>query len=314
MKSRLGDDAKVEFQTWLAEDKFADEKEEALFEWWNQSESAVTKETFDSLASVKSKAQQKAKGSRERLIIWRYAAAIVCVICATAAYLLSANPEKNTEMVEYFTQAALMDTICLPDGSLVQTNSRTILLYSETFGKDHRTIYLSGEANFKVKKNEKIPFIVKSKEFSVTALGTEFNVHSYMEDSFFKAVLIEGSIKIQQKGNQDDYTLKPKDQFLYNKRNEEYSIAKVDLRDATAWQRGELIFRSTTIPEILEAMERKYGVSFQYRSNIFNNDKYTFRFKRESSLEDMLDIIKSVSGTFDYRKDEDSFYISSLHR
>ncbi|NDV69905.1 FecR family protein [Dysgonomonas sp. 25] len=313
-KACLGDSAKIKFQNWLTEDTLADEKEEALFEWWNQSNPTVTKDTLEALASVKSKAQQIREGSKKRLIIWRYAAAIVLILCSTTVYLFSRTAEPDAEVIEYFTQAGEMDTIHLPDGSIIQTNSRTILLYNESFGKDNRTIYLSGEANFKVQKNEELPFIVKSKEFSVTALGTEFDVYSYLEDPYFRTVLISGSVKIQQKGNVDDYTLYPKDQFLYNRQNEEYSISKVDIQEVTAWQRGEFIFRSATIPDILCAMERKYGVSFQYKSNIFNEDKYTFRFKRESSLDDMLEIIKSVSANFDYKQTGESYHITAVSR
>lgn len=92
--------------------------------------------------------------------------------------------------------------------------------------------------------------------------------------------------------------------------DEAYNISKVDLYEATAWQRGELVFRSVTIEEVLQSLERKYSVSFQYRSNVFNNDKYNFRFKKESSLNDIMDIIRSVEGNFSYRIIEDSVYIN----
>ena len=38
-----------------------------------------------------------------------------------------------------------MNVIELPDGSKVQTNSGTILLYPEVFKGDTRTVYLIGE-------------------------------------------------------------------------------------------------------------------------------------------------------------------------
>ena len=312
-RGHLGEEAKVKFQDWLADEKFAEEKEEALLEWWNQSGNVVTKDTFDSLASVKSKAQRQRKdrGSKRGVILWRYAAAIVLMICSTTIYLFTQREDKHAGMIEYFTQAGQMDTIYLPDGSVVQTNSRTIILYSESFGEDNRTVYLSGEANFKVQKNEELPFIVQAKDFSVTALGTELDVSSYFEDPYFRTFLVEGSIKVQKDGQENSYILKPNEQFLYDKQNEEYGITRIDLYEATAWQRGDLIFRSITIPEILHTMERKYAVSFQYKSSVFNDDKYTFKFKKESSLNDMLEVIKGVSANFDYKQRGDSYYITS---
>lgn len=310
-KGHLGEEAKVKFQNWLVDDKFAEEKEKALLEWWEQTNNVVTKDTFDSLAFVKSKAQQKDRRSKKRLIVWRYAAAIILMICSTAIYLFTQGRDKQVGMIECFTQAGQMDTIYLPDGSVVQTNSRTIILYAESFGEDNRTIYLSGEANFKVQKNEELPFIVQTKDFSVTALGTELDVSSYFEDPYFKTFLIEGSIKVQKTGQENSYILKPNEQFLYDKQDEEYGITRIDLYEATAWQRGEFIFRSATIPDIFQILERRYAVSFQYKSSVFNDDKYTFKFKKESSLNDMLEVIKGVSAKFDYNQRGDSYYITS---
>lgn len=56
-------------------------------------------------------------------------------------------------MVEKFTSYGELNSVVLPDGSTVQTNSGTLLFYPESFKGDTRTVYLMGEANFKVKKN-----------------------------------------------------------------------------------------------------------------------------------------------------------------
>ena len=49
-----------------------------------------------------------------------------------------------------------------------------------------------GEANFKVNPDKKHPFIVKANDYQVTALGTEFNVNAYPENSELMATLLEG--------------------------------------------------------------------------------------------------------------------------
>ena len=45
------------------------------------------------------------------------------------------------------------------------------LLYPEKFTGETRSVYLIGEANFKVKPDKKHPFIVKANDYQVTALG-----------------------------------------------------------------------------------------------------------------------------------------------
>lgn len=309
-KSKLDEDAKTEFHNWLTEDDdLASEKEGALYNLWNQTENMPSKGILDSLAIVKLRAKINSEQKRSKLIVWKYAVAIVLILSVTSIYLFTNNNSKEIKFVEHFSPAGQIDLITLPDGSIVRTNSRSILVYPESFGEDTRVLYLSGEANFDVKRNEDLPFIVKTKDFSVTALGTEFDVFSYAEESTFKATLIKGSIQINRNDNQGNYLLKVKEQFVYNRQEEEYSISKVDLYEATSWQRGELVFRSVTIKDILSSLERKFAVSFQYKSNVFNDDKFTFRFKKESTLPEVLDIIKEVSGGFQYKKIGDSYYI-----
>jgi ferric-dicitrate binding protein FerR (iron transport regulator) len=184
-----------------------------------------------------------------------------------------------------------------------------MIMYPENYGKKTRTVYLVGEANFKVHKNEAVPFVVKSKNFSVTALGTEFDVLAYPEDACFKATLITGSIKIQQNSCSPGYILKPNEQFAYNDITQHYSIESVDLYDATSWQRNELVFNRATLVEVFDALERHYGVSFQYNSRIFNDDKYNFRFKKHTSVSCIMDIIMEVTGDFTCKKTGDSYHI-----
>jgi hypothetical protein len=101
--------------------------------------------------------------------------------------------------------------------------------------------------------------------------------------------------------NQTDFILdNPGAQFVYHTILKQYAINHVDLYDETAWQRGELVFRGTTIREILTTLERKYDISLQCKLPLLNEDKYNFHFKRETSLFEILKIIETVAGKFDY--------------
>lgn len=89
------------------------------------------------------------------------------------------------------------EDIFLPDGSRVSMNSRSMLLYPEQFTGKYRSVFLIGEANFKVKANKNKPFIVKTNDFQITALGTEFNVSAYTEDNNVFTTLITGSVLVE---------------------------------------------------------------------------------------------------------------------
>ena len=74
----------------------------------------------------------------------------------------------------------LVSKITLPDGSEVWLNSGSKLHYPKQFVGDHRKVYLSGEAYFKVSSDKKHRFdVALSNGITVSAYGTEFNINAY---------------------------------------------------------------------------------------------------------------------------------------
>ena len=82
----------------------------------------------------------------------------------------------SCKLVEYIVPMGERGELTLPDGTKVQINSESSIIYPKSFRGDTRTVYLSGEANFDVHKDKKHPFIVKTSLLSVRALGTKFNI------------------------------------------------------------------------------------------------------------------------------------------
>jgi ferric-dicitrate binding protein FerR (iron transport regulator) len=299
-KHELDSHTRETFHKWLIHKEYAAEKEDALRQLWNQTENAPTTDTIASLSSLKLKSYFNTKKKHVILAVWKYAAAIVFMISATAACLFTNYTSQKISFAEQFVGTGQADTLILPDGSAIVANSGSIILYPDNFGDETRTLYLSGEANFKVVKNPEIPFIVKSKHAAVMALGTEFNVSTYADDQKLKVTLISGSVKVETIDNQTDFILDNSgEQFVYHTALKQYAINQVDIDDETAWQRGELVFRGTTLREILTALERKYDILLQCKLP-FNEDKYNFHFKRRTTLPEILEIIEMVAGKFDY--------------
>jgi ferric-dicitrate binding protein FerR (iron transport regulator) len=296
------------FHQWLVDHHFETEKAEVLLRLWNEAANAPAEDTLTALASLKLKLKFNQQRTIGLLAVWRYAAAIVLCLSLAAAYVFTQQSPPLPAFTEHFTGDGQSEMLELPDGSFLQTNSTTLVIYPDNFGQETRTLYLSGEANFKVVKNPETPFVVKSKYTEVVALGTEFTVSTYAEDKDVKVTLINGRIKVEAPDNQTDFILDQSgEQFIYHKQQKQYAINQIDLHDATAWQRGELVFRGITIPDILPVLERRYAVSFQYNSSVITDDKFNFYFKKETSLVDIMEIIKTVAGTFDYTITDRSF-------
>ena len=293
-----------EVHQWLLEEKYADEKDAALKAVWEETEGIVDTGTWKSLAAVYNKIG--VNGNRKSGIpqfFWRYTAAAILLIAISISgtFYIVKSQYSEVVMVENMTKAGRLNHLQLPDGSFVQTNSGTIVLYPEKFTGNTRTVYLIGEANFKVVKNPDKPFIVRSADMAVTALGTEFNVAAYPENDEMVATLIHGKIKVDCNYGEESYILNPGQQVVYQKDKETSQLADANLDDVVAWQKGMVVFRGKKMKEILTTLERRYAVTFQYNGSLLNEDKYNFRFRERSTIEDVMNIMQEVVGGFDYK-------------
>lgn len=298
---------------WLLKDIHVLEKEAAIHAQWSESEGKIDAGTWTSLSKVYNKigVTEGKKRFCYSYKVWRNVAAaavVVAVVSVSGAFFFAKTFYSESVMIESLTSAGDMSLIELPDGSQVQTNSGTLLLYPEKFKGNTRTVYLIGEANFKVKKNPDKPFIVKSATVAVTALGTEFNVSAYPENEDIVATLIQGKIKVDC-GNHDPYILTPGQQVTYMKYMKRSMLVDANLQDVTAWQKGLNIFRAKTVKEILSVLERRFNVTFQYNINQFGEDKYNFSFRGNSDITEIMNIMKEVVQGFDYRIKENVCYI-----
>ena len=208
-------------------------------------------------------------------------------------------------LLQQYIPIAEMRSLTLPDGTKVQLNSKSTLLYPHEFTGDSRSVFLLGEANFKVKPDKKRPFIVKSNDLQITALGTEFNVSAYPESQEIATTLISGSIRVDYNNLTTSVILHPNEQFAYNRNNKKYDLSNPDMDDVTAWQRGELVLQKMTLTDIINVLERKYPYAFVYSIKNLKNDRFSFRFKDNAPLEEVMEIIVNVVGQMDYRIVED---------
>ena len=198
-----------------------------------------------------------------------------------------------------------MGSITLPDGTQVQINAGSTLLYPEQFGKHGRSVFLIGQAGFKVQPDKKRPFVVKTDGFQVTALGTEFDVAAYPENAEISTVLLEGSVRVDFDNLEKSVILRPNEQLIYNRENRRANLRMPDMKDITAWRRGELVFRQMTIAEILTTLERRFDISFSYRLRDLGTDRYSFRFKEDATLPEVMEVVTDVCGNLRFKIDGD---------
>lgn len=307
------EDMKRKFHQWLIDEEHADEKDAALYDYWVSSQGSSEDNVEMALQKIYEKAGDRSlTGYRSYwLKPLRYAAIIAVLISASVyiTYYYTKKTYTQIATIENYVSSGQMRLIELPDGSKVQVNSGSLLLYPEKFVGNTRTVFLVGEANFKVKKNPEQPFIVRSSTMAVTALGTEFNISSYSDDEEITATLLEGKVKVVCGVEGKSYLLEPGQQVIYNKEMGASRLCKAELEDVTAWQRGELVFSSVTVEDMLVILQRRFDVHFHYRPGRFNEDKYNIRFSDKASFEEVLKVMKAVIGNFQYRIVGEECYI-----
>ena len=128
------------------------------------------------------------------------------------------------------------------------------------------------------------PFVVKSEDMNVTALGTEFNLKAYPSHEEVRSTLLEGKVKVCYGGDKGEFILQPSEQLTYNRLTGTASVTHPVIRDVTAWQQGEIVFCNAPLPDIIQELETRFGYEFVYNASRLPADRYTFRFRRGMTL------------------------------
>jgi ferric-dicitrate binding protein FerR (iron transport regulator) len=152
-------------------------------------------------------------------------------------------------------------SVTLSDGTKVQLNSGSRLVFPAEFAGDIREVYLKGEGYFEVSKNERKPFIVKTEFFDIKVLGTIFNISAYEDEKTATTVLVEGSVLINQKNKLFGFTekrLKPGEGCFYSSSTHTSEIRNVDLIEFLSWKDGIYLFKDQPLINIVGRINRYY--------------------------------------------------------
>ncbi len=289
------------FRGWVSGPEHREEKDAALSRVWEEAGRAKAPADMSrSMLRMQAYTGAGVYGLRKRLAVWRSVAAvaIIAALSLSAAGLYFGR-EKEADLLEAYVPVSGLKELVLPDGTSVLLNSKTVLLYPERFRGKTRSVYLSGEANFKVAHDREHPFVVKTSDLWITALGTEFNVSAYPDSREQETTLIEGSVRVEC-ADMDPVVLHPGAQLLFDKASRAKSLVRPVMDDVTAWQRGELVFRNMSLDDIFICLERKYPYVMVYNPDSLKHGKYSFRFRNDASLDDIMQIVSKVVGDMSY--------------
>lgn len=179
--------------------------------------------------------------------------------------------------------------LTLEDGTVVQVNAASELLFPTHFKKHIRQVELKGEAYFKVKSNPERPFYVLLGALNVQVTGTSFNIKAYEEEGNIRITLIEGSVNVR-KGQKLLAALSPGELFTYQKTAGEYDTTQANISSITSWTEGKFTFHDETIGQIMSELSRWYDVEINVSKDI-RDLRYNGMLSRKQPLTEILNIL-----------------------
>lgn len=201
------------------------------------------------------------------------------------------------EWMEVSTPPGSKTNFNLPDGTVVWLNHGSTLKYPRRFQAGSREVELAGEAYFEVQSDAKNPFKVISGQLNVLAVGTEFNVLAYPEDTTLEVTLIEGRVDIRQMlrdGARTLYQMQPDEHLVFQKQARKLIPSKVSSDKYIAWKSGRLIFENDPIDEVLNRLGRWFNVDIELEARALSNYTFTATFGPET-LPQVLELMELAS-------------------
>lgn len=197
--------------------------------------------------------------------------------------------------------------LTLPDSSHVELNSGSSIRYGWRFGKN-RTVRLDGEAFFDVAEEAR-PFVVRTFNAEIQVLGTRFNVRAWPDDQerSTRVTLVKGRVTLSSNRHPDRaVTLAPGET-----RRVDADVTQVDplttldvtVEEATAWRRGDLIFKDLPLGMLLQEIERRFAVNLSVHPSSLQHQRINLALRQPANAET---VIRDLARALDLRYRERS--------
>lgn len=226
------------------------------------------------------------------------AAVFVGLVLVISGYLAVHQSNSGTSLVEVNATDKVVNLVNLPDGTLVSLNTNTKITYPKKFEGNLREVSIEGEAFFEVKPDKNKPFVIHAGKAQIKVLGTSFCVNAYPETKQVEVIVQTGRVQVMNKAAEPAQTneliLVPGDKgTLVYASNSLQKSTNQDL-NFIAWKTRNLIFKATSLNEVIRNLEKVYKVKISLADPKLNELLLTAQFNNYS-----LDfILKVIENTF----------------
>ncbi len=205
---------------------------------------------------------------------------------------------KESEMNQLIVPYGKHSSIRLPDETMAYLNAGSRLIYPSAFSGKKREVFLLGEGYFEVSHNPQKPFIVKTNDISVIALGTVFNVSAYPADKTIETVLVNGNVVIRDNSFHifdKELVLKPNEMASFNRETLETTKQLTNTDEYVAWHQGYLDFQSTDLNRVILKVERYYNIKILLNNPMLGSRRISGKLVLKDDQEKVLEALASTA-------------------
>ena len=263
-----------QFEAWLAEHPQHHYEFQVLEGMWSAAD-LLPAARLQALCDV-----PPARNTRRPIL--RYAVAASVLAVALGLGLFSAMDQSATYTGEFTTALGERRQVTLPDGSVIDLNSRSHL--QVRFAKQRRTVELTeGEALFSVEHDADRPFVVDSGSGTVTVTGTRFDVRRDAEGT--RVVVEQGTVKVQGRDAADNHfvSLGAGMGTRVDAAGKVATAYPVDAAQLTAWRSGKLVFNNASLSEVAAEVSRYREKPLRVANDKVGSLRLTSVFKSDNT-------------------------------
>jgi transmembrane sensor len=201
-------------------------------------------------------------------------------------------------------------TVLLSDNSVATLTKGSTITFPKKFGGRERRVHLTGEAFFDVAKNPDKPFLVYTNETVTKVLGTSFRVKAFDQENTVMVFVKTGRVSVYPKKDYETIdnektisgvVLNPNQQavFIRNQNRLEKGIVANPQMLSESITQKELIFDDKPVAQVLETLEKVYGIVIVYDAQILAECVITAQFNDESLKQRMNAICQAIGANYE---------------
>ncbi|WP_371226905.1 FecR domain-containing protein [Pseudomonas sp. QE6] len=242
------------FTRWFAADPRHAEEYRAMLEIWQLSELLPSSQPIVEAPLAAPLRRPRAHRPRSGRRVAAIAAGVL--VALGAAWSAGWSAGWLPSRVGYYAAQPAPREVRLADGSTVELNSGSQLIFADF--RDRRSAWLAsgGEAYFQVAHDTLQPFSVRTDNGSVRVTGTRFNV--WTDDNQMLVTLLEGSVVVSPPDDVDGNSaqLTPGMQARYLRGSQRIELAQVAPAGAIAWIEGKLVLDDLSLQAAIPLINR----------------------------------------------------------